>query len=114
MNKLIASYIRNDQISAIKEEMIGPIKVTNQATITPSSTPIGFAKWVGAKGSGVSLWGECTLVKIDREEILAGRREYQALEKQRDTWFKACEKELRNGLKDPSSYSYVSHTAFVH
>ena len=112
MNKLTASYIRKDQISAIKEEMVGPIKITNQATITPSMTPIGFTKWVGAKGGGVSVYGECTLVKLDRKKVLAGRREYQALEKRRENWFKACERELRNELKDPSSYSYVSHTAF--
>ena len=112
MNKFTASYIRKDQISAIKEEMVGPIKITSQATITPSMAPIGFTKWVGGDGAGVSLWGECTLVRLDRKEVLAGRREYQALEKRRENWFKACEIELQNGLKDPSSYSYVSHTAF--
>ncbi|MDC0260995.1 hypothetical protein OAK65_02645 [Synechococcus sp. AH-551-N17] len=111
-NRLIAQYIRKGQISASRQKMVGPIKMTNQVTITPSSKPIGFNKYVGARGAGADLYGECKLVKLDRKKVLAGRREYQAFEKQKVQWFKTCQRELRRGLKDPSSYSYISHHAF--
>ena len=109
-NRLALDYLRNDQLSATEKKVYGAIELTNQVTITPSMRPIGFSKWVGGKGAGATFFGECTLVKLDRKEVLKGRREYQALEKEREGWFKSCEAKLRRKLKDPSSYSYVSHS----
>ena len=98
-NKLALNYLKKGQLSATAKETHGAIELTNQVTITPSMQPIGFSKWFGGKGAGATF-GECSLVKLDRKEVLKGRQEFQAFEKEREGWFKSCEAKLRKNLKD--------------